>query len=215
MTGTTTIVLDTGITVTVGITAEVKGNLKPGMPVSVEGTLQPDGSIVAVEIKPGLGEGDDKGDGIDRGKGDDRWDVIAATLTITDDDHFGGGKGITGTGTISDDDKMITGTGTITNPDGIDGHKFFTGTLGDGKFKFPDGDKSGNPPGGNGPGNNVYGPFNGSGGNSGPHSNGNNNGTNGNGNGGSQSWDHPKNGNGGGGGSGDSNKGSRGTGKHG
>ena len=113
--GTTTIVLTSGITVTVDGKTETKGNLKPGMPVSIEGTLQPDGSILASEIKPGLGKGDDKGKGEDKGKGDDHRNVITATLTITDVDRI-------------DDDRVITGT--VTGDKDTGDHKVITGTMG-------------------------------------------------------------------------------------
>ncbi|MCL4487329.1 MAG: DUF5666 domain-containing protein [Chloroflexi bacterium] len=202
VTGTTTIVLDTGVTVTLGITTEVKGNLKPGMIVNVEGTLQPDGSVLASEIKPGLGAGDDKGNGIDKGRGDDRGDVITATMTITDDDRIGDGK-------------TITGTRPITDEDGFGGHKPITGTIGgDNKNKPHDGDANkGGPPAGTGPAGPFFGPLNGNGANSGPHSNGDPSHTNGGGGDGNQSQDHPNNGNGGDGGN--SNKGNHGAGKHG
>lgn len=107
VTGSITIVLDTGITVTLGITTEVNGNLKPGMTVQIEGTLLPDGSIAATEIKPGLGQGDDKSNGEDKGKGDDKEGSttgITSTVTITNDDSLDG-KVITGTVGTGDKDK--------------------------------------------------------------------------------------------------------------
>jgi hypothetical protein len=115
--GTTTIVLNDGTMVIVDTTTETNGNLQPGMLVNIEGTPQPDGSILANEIKPGLGKGDDKGNGVDKGKGDDSRDVITATLTITNDDHI-------------DDDKMITVTGTITGDEEMGDRQVITGTMG-------------------------------------------------------------------------------------
>lgn len=75
----TTVLLDNGISVTLGMNAEVKGNLQPGAVVKIEGKLQTNGSILASEIQVGtdakskgddMGIGDDKSG--DKGKGDDK-----------------------------------------------------------------------------------------------------------------------------------------------
>jgi len=107
---------------------KTKGNLKPGMLVSIEGALQPDGSIVATEIKPGLGLGDDKSNDVDKGKGDDKdMDVITATMTITNDHDF--------------DDRVITATRIITGDEDFGDHKVITGTVdADDKHGFLKGD---------------------------------------------------------------------------
>jgi Domain of unknown function (DUF5666) len=125
----TTISLSSGVTVTVGVTTEVKGNLEPGTVVQVEGSLQPDGSIIAFEINAGGIAGNTKEDPLDLDK-DDK--VITATLTLTRTNDIGEDKDITATETITHhrdmDEQGITQTLTLTNTKGIDDkHKSHNG----------------------------------------------------------------------------------------
>ncbi len=102
----TTIILSNGMTVTLATNAEVNGAPQPGVVIQIEGKLQPDGTIIAFEIKVGGKSNDDN---------ENNTHVITGTVTITDDNHI-------------DDDKIITGTATITNDDRFDDHKIITGT---------------------------------------------------------------------------------------
>ncbi len=81
----TTVLLDKDITVTLGMEAEVKGDLQPGAVVKIEGKLQADGSIVASKIQAGaadMSKISDKGLGDakngDKGKGDDKTQVLGS-----------------------------------------------------------------------------------------------------------------------------------------
>ena len=117
----TTISLSSGVTVTVGVMTEVKGNLQPGTVVQVEGLVQPDGSIIAFEIKAGGTTGSTKEDHLDLDKDDQ---VITATLILTRTQDIGEDKEITATETITDhrdmDEKGITQTLTLTNTKNMD-----------------------------------------------------------------------------------------------
>ena len=120
----TTITLSNGMTITLATNAQVNGTPQPGVVIQIEGRLQPDGTIIAFEIKVGGKSNDDH---------ENNTNVITGTVTITDVNHIDDDKIITGTATITNDDhiddhKIITSTATITNDDRLDDHKIITGT---------------------------------------------------------------------------------------
>lgn len=126
----TTITLSSGVTITVGITTEVKGNLQPGTVVQVEGQFQPDGTIIAFEIQAGETSGETK-DHLDLNTDDQ---IITGTLILTRTEGIEDDKVITATKTITDDksidDKEITRTLTLTNTENFDNRKVITSTIG-------------------------------------------------------------------------------------
>ncbi len=126
----TTITLSSGVTLTVGVTTEVKGNLQPGAVVQVEGQLQPDGTIIALEIKAGGATSGETEDHLDLNT-DEK--IITGTLTLTRTEGIEDDKVITATKTITDDksidDKEITRTLTLTNTENYDNHEVITGTI--------------------------------------------------------------------------------------